>query len=102
MNTQSSRVRDLGVIFDQFLHFDDHITAICRTHIHIRNIDKIRNLLLYDACYTIIHVLISCQLDYCHSILYKGINYKDFRINAKLPRREHSTPVLTNLHCPKR
>ena len=71
MITQSSKVRDLGVIFDQFLNFDDHITAICRsTHFHIRNIGKIRNLLSYDACSTIIHALISCRLDYCNSILY--------------------------------
>ena len=26
--TQSWKVRDLGVTFDQFLNFDDHITAI--------------------------------------------------------------------------
>ena len=26
-----TQVRDLGVIFDQFLNFDDHITAICRS-----------------------------------------------------------------------
>ena len=26
MITQSSKVRDLGVIFDQFLKFDDHIS----------------------------------------------------------------------------
>ena len=59
--TQLSKVRGLGVIFDQFLNFADHITAICRsTHFHIRNKDKIRNLLLYDACSTIIHVLVSC------------------------------------------
>ena len=43
MITQSSKVRDLGVIFYQFLNFDDHIIAICRnTHFHIRNIGKIR------------------------------------------------------------
>ena len=42
--TQSLKVRDLGVTFDQFLNFDDHITAICRnTYFHIRNIGKIRN-----------------------------------------------------------
>ena len=42
MIRQSSKVSDLGVIFDQLLNFDDHITAICRsTHLHIRNIDKI-------------------------------------------------------------
>ena len=47
--------------FDQFLNFDDHITAICRsTYFHIRNIGKIRNLLSYNACSTIIHALISC------------------------------------------
>ena len=46
MITQSSKVRDLVVIFDQFLNCDDHITAICRsTHFHIRNKGKIKNLL---------------------------------------------------------
>ena len=56
---------DLGVIFDQFLNFNDHVTAICRsTHLHIRNIGIIRNLLSFDACSTNIHALISCLLDY--------------------------------------
>ena len=31
MISQSSKVRDLGVIFEQFLNFDDHITAIYRS-----------------------------------------------------------------------
>ena len=40
--TQSLKVRDLGVTFDQFLNLDDHITAICRsTYFHIRNIGKL-------------------------------------------------------------
>ena len=69
--TQSLKVRDLGVTFDQFLNFGDHIAGICRsTYFHIRNIRKIRNLLSYNACSTIIHALISCRLDYCNSILY--------------------------------
>ena len=46
MITQSSKVRYLGVIFDQFLNFYNHITDICRsTYFHIRNIGKFRNLL---------------------------------------------------------
>ena len=109
MITQSSKVRDLGVIFDQFLNFDDHITAICRsTHFHIRNIGKIRNLLSYDACSTIINALISCRLDYCNSILYsvpisktdqlQRLQNQYARILTKLPRREHITPVLKKLH----
>ena len=61
--TQSLMVRDLGVTFDQFFIFDDHITAICRrTQFHIRNIGKIRNLSSYNAGSTIIHALNSCRL----------------------------------------
>ena len=107
--TQSSKVRDLGVILDQFLNFDDHITAICRsTHFHIRNIGKIRNLLLYDACSTIIHALISCRLDYCNSILYnvpksktdrlQRLQNQCARILTKSSRREHITPILKKIH----
>ena len=63
MITQSSKVRDLGVIFDKFLNFDDHITAICRsTPFHITRIGKSRNLLSYDACSTIIRALISLSI----------------------------------------
>ena len=48
-------MRDLGVTFDQFPNFDDHITAICRnTYFHIRNIGKIMIFLSYNACSTII------------------------------------------------
>ena len=37
--TDSLKVRDLGVTFDQLLNFNGHITAICRsTNFHIRNI----------------------------------------------------------------
>ena len=109
MMTQSSKARDLGVIFDQLLNFDDHITDICRsTHFHIRNIGKIRNLLPYDACSTVIHALISCQLEYCNSILYnvprsktdrlQRLQNQCARILTKSPRRNHITPVLKKLH----
>ena len=100
INTQSSKMRDLGVIFDQFLNFDDHITAICRsTYFHIRNIGKIRNLLSYDVCSTIIHALISCRFDYCNSIQYnvpksktdrlQRLQNQCARILTTSPRREH-------------
>ena len=85
------------------------ITAICRsTYFHIRNIGKIRNLLSYNACSTIIHALISCRLDYCNSLLYNVPTHKIDRLQrlqnqwarilTKSPRREHITPVLKSLH----
>ena len=105
-------MRDLGVIFDQFLNFDDHITAMCRsTHFHIRNIGKIWNLQLYDACSTIIRALISCRLYYCNSILYNVprsktnrlqiLQNQSARILTKSPHREHITPVLKKITLAK-
>ena len=101
--SQSSKVVDLGVIFDQFLSFDDHITAICRrTHFHIRNLCKIRILLSYD----IIHGLICCPL--CNSLLYnvprsktdrsQRLQNQSARILTTSPRREHISPVLKKIH----
>ena len=64
-------VRDLGVIFDQFLNFCDYISSVCRsTYFHLRNIGKMRHLLSYDACAQLIHDLIPIRLDYCNSLLY--------------------------------
>ena len=68
---QSSKVRDLGVTFDQFLNFDDYISGVCRsTHFYLRNIGRIRHLLSYDVCAQLIHAPISIRLDYCNSLLY--------------------------------
>ena len=92
--------RDFGITFDQFFNFDDHITAICRsTYFPIINIGKIRNLLLYNACSTIIHALItSCRIDYGNSLLYNVPMHKTDQnqltcILKTSPRREHITPV---------
>ena len=68
---QSSKVRNLGVIFDQFLNFDNYISGVCRsTHFHLRNIVRIRLLLSYDTYAQLIHALISICPDYCNSLLY--------------------------------
>ena len=69
--TPSSKVRDLGVVFDQYLTFHDHISGIWKsTHIHLRDIGRIRNLLTFDATAQLIHALITSRLDFCNSILY--------------------------------
>ena len=44
---QSSKVRNLGIIFDQFISFDDYISSVCRsTHFHLRNIGRIQHFYL--------------------------------------------------------
>ena len=110
--TQSLKMRDIGVTFDQFLNFDDHITAICRsTYFQIINIGTIMNSLSYNVLSTIIHALISCRLDCCNSLLYNVPTHKTdrlprlqnqcARILTKSSCREHITPVKKNLHCLK-
>ena len=72
--TQSLKVRDLPVTFDQFLNFDDNITAICRSpYFHIGN------WLSYNPCSNIIHALISCRLDSRNSLLYNVPTHKTDR-----------------------
>ena len=49
----------------------DHISGICKsTHFHLRGIERIRNLLTFDATALLIHALITSPLDLCNSILY--------------------------------
>ena len=105
----SEKMRDLGVILDQTFTFDDNISTICQSaHFHFRNIGSIRNLLSFNACATLIHALIGSCLDYCISLLYniadakierlQKVQNQAARILTRSPHRDHSTPVLNQLH----
>ena len=73
---------------------------------HLRNIGKIRLLLSYDACYHLIHALISIRLDYCNSLLYNLPKSSIERLQKILnqaariltPRCDHISDVLVSLH----
>ena len=97
----SSKVRDLGVVFDQYLTFHDHISGICKST-HLRGIGRIRNLLTFDATAQLIHALITSRLDFCNSILYnlpnkqierlQRIQNQAARMLKRIPRRTTSPP----------
>ena len=58
---QSSKVRNLGLLFDQFLSFDDYnVSSFAGL---TRNIEMIIYVLTHDATAPLIHVLISISLD---------------------------------------
>ena len=89
----SRKVRDSGVILDQTLSFDDHISTICQSvHFHIRSIGRIRNLLSFNACPTLIHALIGSRLDYCNSLLY---NIADAKVERLQKLRNQVARILT-------
>ena len=102
-------MKDLGVIFYQFLSFDDYISSVCRsTYFHLRNIGRIQHLLSHHATAQLIHALILTRLDYCNSVLYKlpkssilrlqRIQNQAASILTRTPRHDHITEVLIDLH----
>ena len=84
-----SKVRDLGVVFDQYLTFHDHISGICKSiHFRLRGIGRIWNLLTFDATAQLIHALITSRLDFCNSILYNLPN-KQMKDYNRYKTRQH-------------
>ena len=66
---ESSKVRNLGIIFDQFLSFDDYISSVCRsTHFHLRNIVE------SDICYIRMQLL-SLSVDSFRFVLITATQY---------------------------
>ena len=82
--SSSSKVRDLGVIFDDCLSLDAHISNICRsTHFHLRNIGRIRNLLTFNTTAQLVHALITTRLFVIVSFIISQItklrDYKGYK-----------------------
>ena len=101
--------KSLGVMFDDHMQMDAHISHICRTiRFHLRNIGAIRNLLTDSATEQLIHSLGTSRLDYCNSLLNGVPGYKlkraqrmqniAARIVSRCPYRDHITLVLESFH----
>ena len=79
-----------------------------RNIINLRNIGRIRMLLSFEASSQLIHALITTTLDYCNGILFnlpenkierlQRIQNQAARMLKIIPRRNHITPVLKDLH----
>ncbi|XP_058013047.1 uncharacterized protein LOC131185023 [Ahaetulla prasina] len=70
------RVRNLGVLLDGRLSFDDHVAAVSRRAFHqVRLVRQLRPFLDRDALCTVTHALVMSRLDYCNA-LYMGLPLK--------------------------
>ena len=105
----SKTVRNLGIIYDQRLTMESHISSISRTcSMYLYNIGRVRKYLTKDACKTLVHAFIISRLDYCNALLYglpkssiyrlQKIQNNAARIITRTKRREHISPVLRSLH----
>ena len=104
-----SNLRNLGVIFDQAMHFDQHIKSLTRTcFFHLRNIAKLKSIVSQPELEMIIHAFISSRLDYCNSIFtclskaslnrLQMVQNAAARLLTRSSRMTHITPILRSLH----
>ncbi len=65
-----SSVRNLGVLFDNNLSFESHISSIYKTvFFHLKNISKLRLMLSTSNAEMLIHAFMTSRLDYCNALL---------------------------------
>jgi hypothetical protein len=82
-------VRDLGVIIDQHLTFERHVSQVSSSAFsHLRVIARVRRSLTMTHLSMVIHALVISRISYCSSIFYKVSSQQRSRlqriINAAL------------------
>ena len=64
------QVKNLGVILDSDLNFENHIKNITKTSFyHLRNIAKVKPFLSQADTERLMHAFITSRLDYCNALL---------------------------------
>ena len=59
----SPTARNLGTVFDHTIKMDDHVNQLLRSlNFHIRNLNRIRRFLDFDACHNAVRALILSEL----------------------------------------
>src|SRR6267154_2371957 len=105
-----SSARNLGVVFQSDLSFNQHISNVCRAFFyHIRQLRQIRPSLDLNSSIQLANALVSSKLDYCNSLLY-GLPDTSIQrlqrvqnslarvIYPSLKRSDHISPTLAKLH----
>ncbi len=107
----SSTVKNLGVILDSNLSFENHISNVTKTaFFHLRNISKLRNMLSVSDAEKLVHAFMTSRLDYCNALLggcpASSINKLQIvqnagaRVLTRSIKYDHITPILQLLHWP--
>ncbi len=105
----SSTVKNLGVILDSKLFFENHISHVTKTaFFHLINIAKLQNMLSVSDAEKLVHAFMTSRLDYCNALLggYPASSINKLQIVHKSAARvltrsrkyDHITPILQSLH----
>ena len=102
-------VRNLGSWFDNHMSMNVHVGKVCSKAFRgLYNIRQIRKFLSIESTKTLVHAFVTSHLDYCNSLLSGLPQYQcdrlqkvlnaAARITCLVPRFDHITPVLQDLH----
>ena len=105
----SLSAKNIGVIFDQHLSLDQHVTSICKSSFfHLRSIAKTRDSLSTTDTETLVHAFITSRLDCFNSLLYslpkfligrlQNVQNSAARFITRSRKYDHITPILKQLH----
>ncbi len=105
----SSSVRNLGVLFDSNLSFDNHVSSICKTaFFHLKNISKLRPILSMSNAEMLVHAFMTSRLDYCNALLggcsarlinkLQMVQNAAARVLTRTRKYDHISPVMSTLH----
>ena len=104
----SDSVRNLGVIIDNRLSFDKHVTSVCQSCCyHMKAFRHIRHCLSFETSSTIARSIVLSRIDYCNSVLY-GTSKKNHKklqhiqnslvtIIYSLPARSTTQPFVESI-----
>ena len=83
-----STVRNLGVIFDEHLSWDPHVTSVCQKVFSILNmLNRFRTLFTTTLKQRLVEALLLPHLDYC-DVVYSSINAK---LVSKLQKAQNAS-----------
>ena len=107
----SGVVKSLGVLFDEYLTFDNHIQSMIQgCYIQLRNLRAIASKLSFELKKQLIHCLIFSKLDYCNGLLFGLPDYQLHRLQKvqnscvrflfgkKINHWDSVTPYLKEAH----
>ena len=107
--TSTDKARNLGVIIDSDLKFNNHLKLITKSaYYHLKNIARIKGFLSKEDMEKLVHAFIFSRLDYCNGV-FTGLNKKSIRqlqliqnaaarVLTNTRKMDHVTPVLRSLH----
>ncbi len=105
----SSSVRNLGVLFDSNLSFENHVSSICKTEFfHLKIISKLWPMLSMSNAEMLINAFMTARLDYFNALLsgcsprlinkLQMVHNAAARVLTRTRKYDHISPVLSTLH----